>query len=282
MNVGIIGLGLIGGSMAKAISAYTDHTVLGFDTDPGVLASAIVDGAIARELTPEECAGCDLLLVALYPGAAIRAMEAWAPHVKKGALVVDCCGTKAGVCAAIEPLAGAHGFRFIGGHPMAGRERFGYEASRAELFQGASMVLTPPENITAADLAEAEEFFYKLGFARMRVCTPQEHDRMIAYTSQLAHVVSSAYVQSPTSLFHLGFSAGSFQDMTRVARLYEPMWTELFLNNAEPLTEEIDGLIGRLQAFSNAIRNGEREALFALLHQGRERKELLNEKEMKE
>jgi len=162
---------------------------------------------------------------------------------------------------------------------MAGREKFGYDASNAELFRGASMILTPCEDVPAEDLARAQALFYELGFGRMCICTPAEHDRMIAYTSQLAHVVSSAYVQSPASLSHVGFSAGSFQDMTRVARLYEPMWTELFLNNAEPLAMEIDGLVERLQAFSDAIRSGDRQGLFEMLHRGRVRKELLNERE---
>lgn len=281
MKVGVIGLGLIGGSLAKALSAYTAHTVLGVDTDAAVLERALSDGAISGVLDDAQCALCDVILVALYPGAAIRAVRERADSIRKGALVVDCCGTKTGVCAALEPFAREHGFHFIGGHPMAGREKFGYDASNAELFRGASMILTPSEAVDAAELARAEALFYELGFGRMCICTSAQHDRMIAYTSQLAHVVSSAYVQSPASLSHLGFSAGSFQDMTRVARLYEPMWTELFLNNAEPLVAEIDGLIERLQAFSDAIRTGDRERLFELLRRGRERKELLNEREGK-
>lgn len=281
MKVGVIGLGLIGGSLAKALSTYTAHTVLGADTDAAVLERALSDGAVSGVLDDAQCALCDVILVALYPGAAIRAVRERVDSIRKGALVVDCCGTKAGVCAALEPLAREHGFHFIGGHPMAGREKFGYDASNAELFRGASMILTPSETVDVAELARAEALFYELGFGRMCVCTSAQHDRMIAYTSQLAHVVSSAYVQSPASLSHLGFSAGSFQDMTRVARLYEPMWTELFLNNAEPLVAEIDGLIERLQAFSDAIRTGDREGLFELLRRGRERKELLNEREGK-
>lgn len=279
MNVGVIGLGLIGGSMAKALSTYTGHTVFGYDTDAAVLGKALADGAISSTLDEAQCTLCDVILIALYPGAAIRAAQAWADAIRKDALVVDCCGTKSGVCAALEPLALEKGFCFIGGHPMAGREKFGYDASNAGLFRGASMILTPSKAVPAAELERAEALFYELGFGRMCICTPAEHDRMIAYTSQLAHVVSSAYVQSPASLSHVGFSAGSFQDMTRVARLYEPMWTELFLNNAEPLVAEIDGLVERLQAFSSAICNGEREKLFEMLRKGRERKELLNERE---
>ena len=279
MNVGVIGLGLIGGSMAKALSTYTEYKVFGADRDAAVLEKALSDGAVSGVLDDAQCAACDVVLVALYPGAAIRAVQERVHCIRKGALVVDCCGTNGGVCAALEPLARENGFCFIGGHPMAGREKFGYDASNAELFRGASMILTPSEDVSAEQLQRAQAFFYELGFGRMCICSPAEHDRMIAYTSQLAHVVSNAYVQSPASLSHVGFSAGSFQDMTRVARLYEPMWTELFLNNAEPLVMEIDGLVERLQAFSDAIRSGDRETLFEMLRRGRERKELLNERE---
>ena len=193
--------------------------------------------------------------------------------------MVDCCGVKRPVCAALGPLAARHGLAFIGGHPMAGRERFGYGSSLETMFDGASMVLTPVPGGAADAQARAQALLAPLGFSRFCVCTPEQHDRMIAYTSQLAHVVSSAYVQSGTALSHVGFSAGSFQDMTRVARLYEPMWTELFLDNAEPLLLELDGLIERLGAFSDAIRRRDGAALYALLHAGRVQRERVTELE---
>lgn len=283
-TVGVLGLGLIGGSMARALHGRTEHEVLGLDADAAVIAHALSDGAISSGAYLDEdmaalAAACDVLLVALYPGAAVAAMERLAPSLRPGALVVDCCGVKRPVCAALEPLSRRYGFTFIGGHPMAGLERFGYDNSSAALFDGASMILTPAPDIAPETVRRTGEFFTALGFARIRLCTPEEHDRMIAYTSQLAHVVSSAYVQSDTALSHVGFSAGSFQDMTRVARLYEPMWTELFLDNAEPLLWELDGLIGRLQRFSDAIRSGDRDALYGMLHAGRVQREQITERE---
>lgn len=290
MTVGVIGLGLIGGSLARALSEYTAHTVLGFDRDADVVRRAIADGAIGdgaafdAEAEPDAkarglIARADVLLVALYPGAAIAAVTRAAGSIRRSALVVDCCGVKQPVCAALEPLSRTYGFTFIGGHPMAGLERFGYDNGRAGLFQGASMILTPAEDVPPEQLARAEALFAELGFMRMRRCTPEEHDRMIAYTSQLAHIVSSAYVQSDASLAHIGFSAGSFQDMTRVARLYEPMWVELFLDNPEPLLFELNGLIERLGQFAAAIGAADRERLYALLHAGRVRRERITEEE---
>ena len=276
MNVGVIGLGLIGGSMAKALSTYTEYKVFGADRDAAVLEKALSDGAVSGVLDDAQCAACDVVLVALYPGAAIRAVQERVHCIRKGALVVDCCGTKGGVCAALEPLARENGFCFIGGHPMAGREKFGYDASNAELFRGASMILTPSEDVSAEQLQRAQAFFYELGFGRMCICSPAEHDRMIAYTSQLAHVVSSAYVQSPASLSHVGFSAGSFQDMTRVARLNETMWTELFLDNADLLVPSIDDLILRLTQYRHALAEEDADELRELLKEGRIMRENLD------
>lgn len=283
MTVGVIGLGLIGGSLVRALHAYTEEPVLGFDRDAAVMARAKADGVIqdgavldaAAEPDEQACAliaRADVLLVALYPGAAIAAVTRIAGSVRSGALVVDCCGVKRPVCAALEPLAAAHGFTFIGGHPMAGLERFGYENGRADLFLGASMILTPADGTPPEQLCRAETLFAALGFSRMRRCSPDEHDRMIAYTSQLAHIVSSAYVQSDASLEHIGFSAGSFQDMTRVARLDEDMWTELFLDDADYLTDELDILIGHLQEYADALKSKDAEHLRALLRDGREKK----------
>lgn len=267
MKIGIIGLGLIGGSLAKALKKYTDHVVYGQDIQEDVCCRALRDGAIDAVFAPQLYRSCQVILVALYPQLAIDTLRQYAAEFAPGTLIIDCCGVKQPVCTAIWPLAHQHGFTFIGGHPMAGIENFGYDAAVPELFQGASMILTPEEGSPGLPLAE--RLFLSIGFSRICCCTPQEHDRMIAYTSQLAHVVSSAYVQSPAAMKHLGFSAGSFQDMTRVAKLNEPMWVELFTENKIDLLAELDGLISRLQQFAAAIRSDDRESLFDLLHQGR-------------
>ena len=281
MIIGIAGLGLIGGSMAKAASAFTDHRVLGFDLDEAVLSAALSDGGIQDVLGEENLPDCDLLLLALYPAASVEYIRSHLERLRPGCLLIDLCGVKQAVMGPMEELLSSpegSKLRYLGGHPMAGKEKSGYENSDRDLFRGASMILVPPEGRREAleqngTLKLAEEFFLSLGFGRITLTTAQEHDRVIAFTSQLAHVVSSAYVKSPTARQHYGFSAGSYKDLTRVARLNETMWTELFLDNRDSLLTEVDGIIQRLTEYRDALADGKRDMLFRLLREGRECKE---------
>jgi prephenate dehydrogenase len=227
------------------------------------------DGVIDAPLTEERLGSCDLLLVALYPQAAVDYVTSHADSIGKQTVVVDFCGVKRSVCAALAPVARQHGFRFVGGHPMAGTERSGYESARGDLFRNASMILTPGPEAESLLLEQLSEFFRSIGFGTIRIAAPEEHDRMIAYTSQLAHVLSGAYVKSPAALSHWGFSANSFQDMTRVARLSEDMWTELFLLNRDFLTDEVEGLSRRLMEYGTALRARDGAELHRLLKEGR-------------
>lgn len=272
MNIGIVGLGLIGGSMAKSIKARTAHTVYGIDLDQETMMMARMCGAIDAPLTDETLSQCDLVLVAICPGAAIEWVKAHAAKIAKSAILVDLCGVKRTVVEALAPIAQAHGFAYIGGHPMAGTERGGFTAASDSLYEGASMILTPDERTDMQLLETLKDFFLDVGFAGLTFSTPEEHDRIIAFTSQLAHITSSAYVKSPEAQRRRGFSAGSFRDMTRVARLDENMWTELFLDDADYLTTELDILIGHLTEFSQALKARDAEALRALLRDGREKK----------
>lgn len=272
MEIAIVGLGLIGGSIAKAIKKYTTHTVLGFDTDEQVLYKARLLDAIDAELTDERLSICDWLIVATRPGDAVRYVEEHAALLKPGATVMDVCGVKREVCQPLWRAAEAHGFTFIGGHPMAGREVSGFTNASADLFKDASMILTPGKGADMALLERLKKFWCALGFAGVTVTTPENHDRVIAYTSQLAHIASSAYVKSPTALDHIGFSAGSYKDLTRVARLDPDMWTELFIQNREPLLGELDGLIGRLAEYRDALAARDAGRMRALLAEGRDQK----------
>ena len=272
MNVGIVGLGLIGGSMAKSVKARTAHTVFGTDLDQETMALARMSGAIDAPLTEENLPQCDLILVAICPGAAVRWVRDHADRIAKSAILVDLCGVKRVVVEALTPVAQEHGFAYIGGHPMAGRERGGFTASSEDLYAGASMILTPDERTDMHLLETLKVFFLDIGFAGLTFSDPEEHDRIIAFTSQLAHITSSAYVKSPEAQRRRGFSAGSFQDMTRVARLDENMWTELFLDDADYQVKELDILIGNLTAYSDALKSGDAERVRALLKEGRERK----------
>ena len=272
MNVGIVGLGLIGGSMAKSIQTRTAHTVWGIDLDPETMTLSRLSGAISGALTSENLSQCDLVLVAIRPAAAVNWVKENAAKIAKGAIVVDLCGVKRSVCAALSPVAGEYGFAYIGGHPMAGRERGGFVHSSEELFLGASMILTPDAHTDMRMLETLKSFFTDIGFAGLTFSTPDEHDRIIAYTSQLAHIVSSAYVKSPEAERRRGFSAGSFRDMTRVAHLDEAMWTELFLDDADYLTEQLEILIGHLNEYRDALLAKNAERLETLLREGREQK----------
>lgn len=272
MNVGLVGLGLIGGSMAKSIKSRTSHLVWGIDIDQETMTLARLSGAIDSPLDEENLGRCDLLLIALCPRAAVEWMQAHAGLISRQAMVVDLCGVKRQVCRELSPLAREYGFSYIGGHPMAGNERGGFVNSRPDLFQGAYMILTPDRHTDISWLETLKDFFLDIGFASLTFSDPEEHDRIIAYTSQLAHIASSAYIKSPEALRRRGFSAGSFRDMTRVALLDEQMWTELFLADADYLTEQLEILINNLNHYLQALHGRDEERLRALLKEGREQK----------
>lgn len=275
MKVGVCGLGLIGGSMARAYEA-AGHVVLGTDTDSATLGYAQLAGIIDGELDGTTVGECDLILIALYPQKAIEYLERIAPLVSKKTVVIDLCGTKKLICEKGFALAQEYDFTFIGGHPMAGKQYSGIKYSSATLFKGAPMVLVPPKYDDIAFLDGIKKMLAPAGFGKLSVTTAEAHDEVIAFTSQLAHVVSNAYVKSPTAKSHKGFSAGSYKDMTRVAWLNENMWTELFLENREPLLFELDTIIKSLSEYRDAIENNDSRTLRKLLKDGREAKEKID------
>jgi len=274
MKIAIAGLGLIGGSFAKAIKLKTNHTVAAFDRDEAAVSSALAEGAI-DVAGIAEFASADIVLIALYPVAAVEFMREVVPQLKPGAIVIDLCGVKRYVIDSARELFAARDVTFIGGHPMAGREVSGFVGSSATLFDGASMILTPEADTPDSALLLAEEFFLRIGFGRITRTDAATHDEMISFTSQLAHVVSSAYAQNPIALQFEGFSAGSFGDMTRVAKLNEDMWTELFLLNSDYLTEQISVITDNLLEFCRLIAAGDADGLRELLRKGRIIKETL-------
>ena len=271
MKVGVVGLGLIGGSMAKAVKKKTEHEVIGWDISETIRYSAILMEAVHGFMEEGNPKDCDIVLIALYPQMTVDYIKEHAKDFKKGAVVVDCAGIKRAVCRQVQSVAEENGFSFVGAPPMAGVERSGFTYSTADMFNGATLIVTPYTGTDIGMMNALSMFFKKLGFAKRKVATDAEHDQMIAYTSQLAHVVSSAYVKGVLSSNFKDFSGGSFQDMTRVARLNENMWTELFLANGDNLANEIDGLIERMQAYSKAIRAEDADTLRQLLKEGREK-----------
>lgn len=255
MTIGIRGMGLIGGSFEKAF-LREGHKVLNL-----------------KDASKDEIRECSLVIVCLPPLMVAPWIREHALDFADGAVVTDAAGVKGVVCDALRELAARSAWTYVGGHPMAGKERSGYANAAADLFKGASMIFTPYASTSEVTVEWLKSIFSEIGFARFVVTDPARHDEMIAYTSQLAHVVSSAYVRDPLSRKHLGFSAGSYQDMTRVATVDPDIWTDLFLSNATALDAVLTRLIERLGGYRDAIRSGDAGALRELLAEGRRVKE---------
>ena len=272
MNVGILGLGLIGGSLARAY-ALEGHTVYAIQRNETMLSFAMLAGAVHGKLNEETIPKCDLILLAIYPDGSASWLEKNASLISKNALVLDCCGVKREICTRCFPVAKQYGFTFVVGHPMAGSQFSGFKYSRADLFAGAPMVLVPPVFDDIALLQRVKDALKPCHFGFFSVTTAEDHDKMIAFTSQMPHILSNAFIKSPTALKHKGFSAGSYKDLTRVAWLNPQMWAELFLENRDNVLFELDYYIESLKQYQQAIRDEDMDALVQLLDEGRKRKE---------
>lgn len=272
MNVGILGLGLIGGSLARAY-ALEGHTVYAIQRNEAMLSFAMLAGAVHGKLNEETIPKCDLILLAIYPDGSAAWLEKNAHLISKDALVLDCCGVKREICGRCFPVAKQYGFTFVGGHPMAGSQFSGFKYSRADLCSGAPMVLVPPVFDDIALLQRVKDALKPCHFGFFSVTTAEEHDKMIAFTSQMPHILSNAFIKSPTALRHKGFSAGSYKDLTRVAWLNPQMWAELFLENRDNVLFELDYYIDSLKQYQHAIREKDMNKLVELLDEGKKRKE---------
>ena len=269
MKIGICGLGLIGGSLAKAYK-NVGHTVFASDIDSKILNFAILDGTVDAELNKDNLNKCNLILLCLYPDDVISYVDENAQFFSKDSFVIDCCGTKEKVCDFCFKIAKKYSFTFVGGHPMAGTQYSGYKYSKANMFKGAYMVIVPPVFDDIAFLEKIKELLLPAQFGHFSVITAKEHDRIIAFTSQLAHVVSNAYVKSPSARIHKGFSAGSYKDLTRVAWLNEEMWAQLCIENKENVIFELNNIITNLYKYKYALENENFEELKLLFKEGKD------------
>lgn len=275
MKVGILGLGLIGGSLARAYSK-AGHEVFVCDKDEQMVSFAEIAGVVHGKLNETTIPKCDLILLAIYATASANWLKENAQLICKDTLVMDCCGIKTNICNSCFLLAEQYSFTFIGGHPMAGSHHSGFKYSRSNLFQGAPMVLVPPRFDDPMLLQRAKDALIPCAFGSFSVTTAEEHDKMIAFTSQMPHIVSNAYIKSPTATQHKGFSAGSYKDLTRVAWLNPSMWAELFLSNRENILHELSLYIDSLQKYKDAIINCDEAELIQLLEDGKNRKEAVD------
>ncbi|MGN0452444.1 MAG: prephenate dehydrogenase [Ruminococcus sp.] len=276
-KIGIVGLGLIGGSLAKSIKKNKSGEVFGYDLDRSTVEYALLSGIIDGNLDENTLKECDAVFICLYPQAVVDFVKQKASVFKKGAMVLDCAGIKRSVCAPCYEIAEENGFVFIGGHPMAGTQHSGLKYSKDTMFYNACFVLVPKHGEDIETLARARELVLGAGFSRVSVMTPERHDELIAYTSQLAHIVSNAFVKSPSALNHKGISAGSYRDLTRVAYLNENMWTELFMDNRDNLIREIDTIVKNLTEYSDALKSSDEQKLKTLLLEGKKAKEAAEE-----
>lgn len=267
MVIGIAGLGLIGGSVAKAYKAG-GHTVYGYDIDENILSFARLAGTVDLTLDSGTIYLCDCIFIAVYTRAAITYLENIASLVAPHTVVIDCCGTKRRVCDACFEIANKHGFTFIGGHPMAGTQYSGFKHSNASLFSGASMIIVPPNFDDMEQINNIKILLEPLRLKKITVTTSEKHDELIAFTSQLPHIISNAYIKSPASKIHAGYSAGSYNDLSRVAALNESMWTELFMENNDNLINELDFFIDKCTEYRQALADGDAEKMKALLSEG--------------
>lgn len=272
MTVGIVGLGLIGGSFAKAY-CEAGETVLACNRTEDTLKFAMLSGAVDGELTEENIGSCDLVIIAVFPEAAEAFLKRMAPHIGKKPVVIDACGTKRKICSMCFPIAEEYGFTYIGGHPMAGTHKSGFKYARANLFHNAPMVIVPPSFDDIELLDRVKTLLAPVGFGSISVTTAEKHDELIAFTSQMPHIISNAYIKSPTAAAHKGFSAGSYKDLTRVAWLNPKLWAELFLENRDCILNELDWFIAALEQYRDAVKNDDFETLEKLLDDGRRRKE---------
>ena len=280
MTVGIVGLGLIGGSMAR-IMKRSGYSLFGTDRNGETLGKALELGLIDGELTEEKIGQCEVILLCVYPQGTVDWLRENGSRIAAGTVVMDTCGVKRAVCGPAWEIADQYGFTFVGGHPMDGIAKIGLDFSNDTMFKRASMILCPRKDVTLGTLQKLKSVLDAAGFGRYEMTTPEHHDEMIALTSQLAHVVSSAYVKAPLSLSHKGYSAGSFRDMTRVSFLNEEMWTELFMDNRENLLAELNGLLERLVPYRDALEKSDWEQMRALLREGRETKERMDREDRK-
>lgn len=276
MTIAIVGLGVIGGSYCKALKSHTKHTVIGINRTPETAQKALAAGAVDSVGTPEELRRADVVILCMYPQACVAFLRAHGSHIRPDAIVTDAAGVKSAICPQMVELAQQFGYTFVGSHPMAGKEKNGFDVSDADLFMGASFIITPcgaPQKAVGTLSALALE----IGFGTVKITTPEEHDRMIAFTSQLPHVLACAYVLSPVCPRHNGFSAGSYRDVSRVANINAKLWSELLLENREPLMEELRELYNNMNALYQAIAANDRETLAALLERGHQVKQALGE-----
>lgn len=262
MNITVVGLGLIGGSIARRLRGFHNCTVNAVDINEISLHLAKSDGVITEGYTDgkDAISDSDLIILCLYPQKNIDFIKQNLSYIKEGAVITDVSGIKQYVIDEIQAIL-PDSVDFVGAHPMAGREVGGYQSSTDTLFNKASFIITPTERNKPENIALIRELAEHIGCKNIVTTSPSEHDEIIAYTSQLMHVVAVALCDNPMIERSTFFSAGSLRDCTRVAVINEVMWSELFLENKHALKNRITEMKNSLQKVADALDNNDREGL---------------------
>lgn len=276
MNIGIVGLGLIGGSYARCLSKRTNHSVYGMTRNAAIISKAMEEGTIKGEIKQSELSLINYFIIALPPEATIDFITSNINNFAKGTIITDICGIKSAIKDKVAKLCSDNRIWYVGTHPMAGRECSGYNNSLESLFDGRSLIIMNDNNIPDNIISTVADINKAAGFSRIVYTSSSHHDEIIAYTSQLCHISSNAFVKSPTAKEHLGYSGGSFEDLTRVAFLDPDLWTELFFMNKEPLLKELSSYINELKKYERALADNDAESMRELLNEGRIIKESIS------
>ena len=271
-KIAVVGMGIIGGSIAGALTK-AGYVVDGFSRSEKSVQTALDKGYIQAIGT--NLADYDVVFLAVPPKATLSYLDNG--NFKDGALVTDICGVKKSPEETVYKQQ--RNYRYVGIHPMAGKETSGIESASPDLFQKANIIIAIGEHTKESDIKEIEEYISAMRFGKIVKCTAEEHDRKIALTSQLAHIVSNAYVKSPEVHGSDGFTGGSFQDMTRIAGVDETVWTPLYAHNRQNIVKELNGLIKHLQVYADALQKQDDEALSNALKEGRLIRETIRRKD---
>ncbi len=278
-NIMIVGLGLMGGSYAKALKRLDFH-ISAIDKNPESIRYAIENGIIDEGYTaPDEAAlkKADVIIFGLYP----KVFKEWIAQnqhmFRSGAIITDVTGVKSCIVYNIQDIL-RDDVRFIAAHPMAGREVYGVQNSTEKMFRDANFIVVPTEKNTGEEIEWCKELGRLLGFINVTVLSPEEHDRMIGFVSQLTHCIAVALMTCSDNTHLADYTADSFRDLTRIANINEIMWSELFLLNKEPLLADIDRFMNELQAIRNLLENDDREGLKAKMRLSTERRAAFNKR----
>ena len=275
-HIVIIGLGLIGGSLAKALRGFEDFDLIGVDVSQPTLRYALEQEIVdrAEEDPVRALSEGDLVFLCLHPQGIVDFMAQHRNHFKPGAMVTDVCGVKSAILEGAKVLPSS--VSFVGGHPMAGTEFSGIQHALVNMFQGAHYILTPNEQSSPEHLALMERVARHIGCANVVQTTPEQHDAIIAYTSQMMHIIAVAVCDDPSLFQYQGFEGDSFRSCTRVAALDVPLWTQLFSMNAPALCRALEQLEDHIHQYRLTIQSGDRESLAARLAVSAARKRKMN------